>query len=56
MGYHYLSCGQWHAERPTSFKFPLPDVVAALDDNQRRRRVASGIIRASNRRGFRAGR
>lgn len=42
MGYQCSSCGQWHDERPTSFKFPLPDVVAALAADERRRRVESG--------------
>jgi Uncharacterized protein conserved in bacteria (DUF2199) len=42
VGYQCSTCGHWHEERPTSFRFPLPDVVAALDDNQRRRRVKSG--------------
>jgi hypothetical protein len=42
MGYQCSSCGQWHEERPTSFKFALPDVVAALDHDQRLRRVDSG--------------
>src|SRR5689334_18630212 len=42
MGYRCVSCGQWHDARPTAFKFPLPDVVAALDDDQRTRRVELG--------------
>ncbi len=44
-GYRCASCGEWHDERPTCFKIPLPDVVAALDDDERRRRVESGAER-----------
>jgi hypothetical protein len=25
MGYESSTCGQWHHERPTSFKFPFPE-------------------------------
>jgi hypothetical protein len=42
MGYQCASCRQWHEARPTCFAFPVPDVVAALDDDERRRRVDSG--------------
>ena len=41
-GYHCSACGDWHDERPTCFRFPVPDRVAALDADQREARVELG--------------
>lgn len=42
MGYQCSSCGEWHNERPTAFRFPVPAIVEALTTEERRDRVQLG--------------
>ena len=39
IGYICAACGSFHSERPTSWKFDLPVVVAALSETEREQRV-----------------
>lgn len=40
--YQCSACGDWHEERPTYFRFPVPDRVAEVDADQREARVQLG--------------
>ena len=39
MGYHCTSCGKYHPERPTAWKFDMPAVVAEVEESEVKRRV-----------------